>query len=96
MDSDGFNITLKLDESTGFIVGGNYRNCIHFNFNVGLTWMDKMGSSEKARNKGFPASSRDGAPIEMTALLKLALDFLHRENGLKHYKYDGTTTPLTQ
>ena len=40
--------------------------------------MDKMGSSEKAGNKGFPATSRDGAPIEMTALLKCALDFVHK------------------
>ena len=39
-----------------------------------------MGSSDRAKNKGFPATSRDGAPIEMTALLKLALDFLHKEN----------------
>lgn len=45
---------------------------------LGLTWMDKMGSSEKAGNKGFPATSRDGAPIEMTALLKCALDFVHK------------------
>ena len=65
MNSEGFNITLELDEETGFIVGGNWRNC--------LTWMDKMGSY--GDNKGLPATSRDGAPIEMTALLKLALDF---------------------
>lgn len=48
-----------------------------------------MGSSEKAKNKGFPATSRDGAPIEMTALLKLALDFLHKENQSKYYEYDS-------
>ena len=70
MDSDGFNVELKLDEETGFIVGGNWRNC--------LTWMDKMGSSGKAGNKGFPATSRDGAPIELTALLKACLDFVHK------------------
>jgi len=37
MESDGFNIELGLDHTTGFIIGGHYRNC--------LTWMDKMGSS---------------------------------------------------
>jgi glycogen debranching enzyme len=55
------NIELKVDGNTGFIVGGNDKN--------GLTWMDKIGSSDKAKNKGMPASSRAGAPIELTALL---------------------------
>lgn len=38
--------------------------------------MDKMGSSSKAGNKGIPATSRNGAPIEMTAILKNCLDFI--------------------
>lgn len=69
MDTEGFNIHLKLDETTGFVLGGNMRNC--------LTWMDKMGSSTKAGNKGIPATCRDGAPIEMTAILKLCIDFVN-------------------
>lgn len=69
MDTEGFNISLKLDEKTGFILGGNMKNC--------LTWMDKMGSSVKAGNKGVPATCRDGAPIEMTAILKSCVDFAH-------------------
>lgn len=50
-----------------------------------------MGSSEKAGNKGIPASSRDGAPIELTCLLKYALNFVNKGYKLKHYKYDSVT-----
>ncbi|KAL4459433.1 hypothetical protein ABPG74_018046 [Tetrahymena malaccensis] len=81
MDTEGFNIHLKLDEQTGFILGGNMRNC--------LTWMDKMGSSTKAGNKGIPATSRDGAPIEMTAILKCCLDFV---NSCPEFPYKEVET----
>jgi len=37
MESSGFNIELKLDKETGFIVGGNFSNA--------LTWMSKIGGS---------------------------------------------------
>lgn len=66
MKNEGFNISLKVDTHTGFIVGGSKSNC--------LTWMDKMGSSEKAKTKGCPATSRNGAPIELVGLLKFCLD----------------------
>lgn len=56
------------DEKTGFITGGNAKNA--------LTWMNKIGSSEKAGNRGVPASPRDGAPIELTALLWSCLNFI--------------------
>ena len=68
MDNRGFNIELNLDESTGFINGGNSYNC--------LTWMDKNGSSAIAGNKGIPATSRCGSPIELIALLKNCLNFV--------------------
>lgn len=81
MEYEGFNVYLFLDEETGFIYGGNHKNC--------LTWMDKMGSSTKAGNKGIPSTPRDGAPIEMTALLYSALEFLIKSNESKQYQFDS-------
>ncbi|EGR30903.1 hypothetical protein IMG5_121490 [Ichthyophthirius multifiliis] len=79
--TEGFNIELKLCETTGFIIGGNNKNA--------LTWMNKIGSSQKAGNKGFPACCRDGAPIECTALLKRALKFAI---NCKYYPYTEVET----
>jgi glycogen debranching enzyme len=55
MSTHGFSIYINVEDTSGFLVGGNAYNC--------LTWMDKMGSSARAGNKGYPATSRSGAPI---------------------------------
>ncbi|PWY97233.1 putative 4-alpha-glucanotransferase [Testicularia cyperi] len=68
MHPDGFNIDVDVDWKTGIIFGGNEHNC--------GTWQDKNGSSAKAGNKGVPGSPRNGAAIEITALLKSTLTWI--------------------
>lgn len=81
MKDEGFNISIQVDWATGLIFGGNANNC--------GTWMDKMGESVKAGTKGVPGTPRDGAPVEITGLLKSTLRWLAHLSDAKKFPFKG-------
>ncbi|KAJ1915336.1 bifunctional 4-alpha-glucanotransferase/amylo-alpha-1,6-glucosidase [Tieghemiomyces parasiticus] len=81
MREEGFQIDIDTDWTTGFVQGGNDFNC--------GTWMDKMGDSAKAGILGLPATPRNGAPVEITGLLKSTLRWLRELAGTEDFPFRG-------
>jgi glycogen debranching enzyme len=81
MKDNGFNIDIHVDWKTGIIFGGNQDNC--------GTWMDKMGESQRAGTKGVPGTPRDGAPVEITGLLKSTLRWLDQLSSAGKFPFKG-------
>ncbi|GAA5876001.1 hypothetical protein JCM3774_002310 [Rhodotorula dairenensis] len=86
MSDAGFNIDIEVDWKTGLSHGGNEWNC--------GTWQDKMGESEKAGSKGHPGTPRDGAPVEISGLLKSALRWLSDLSGKGKFPHKGVTATI--
>lgn len=93
MKDNGFNQHIYVDWSNGLIFGGNQDNC--------GTWMDKMGESAQAGNKGVPGTPRDGAAIEIIGMLKSCLRWVNQTRRDGGYSFpdavenqDGESIPL--
>ncbi|XP_049823584.1 glycogen debranching enzyme isoform X4 [Aethina tumida] len=83
MTDKGFNNQIGIHPETGFVFGGNEWNC--------GTWMDKMGSSDKAGNRGKPATPRDGSAVELVGLSYSVTSWLATLYEKQQYPHSGVT-----
>lgn len=83
MTEEGFHVVAGVSRETGFIFGGNEWNC--------GTWMDKMGSSAKAGNRGRPSSPRDGSAVELIGLSYSVISWIASIHAQKLWPYEGVS-----
>lgn len=83
MKPEGFNVKVAICRETGFPHGGNKWNC--------GTWCDKMGSSDKAGNRGWPSTPRDSVDVEIVGLCYSVVNWLAKLNSKQIYQFDGVT-----
>ena len=65
MTDQDFHNQIGIDFNIDFPFDGNYFNC--------GTWTNKMDSSGKGKNKGYPATPRDGSAVELVGLSQTIL-----------------------
>ncbi|XP_033098498.1 glycogen debranching enzyme-like [Anneissia japonica] len=80
MTDKGFDVCAGIDPQTGFPFGGSEWNC--------GTWMDKVGESDWAGNRGHPATPRNGSAIEIVGLCKSAVKWLKELSSQGHYPFN--------
>ena len=89
MTSQGFDIEIGVNWDTGFVFGGNIHNC--------GTWMDKMGNSDQAGNRGIPATPRDGSAVELVGLCYAVVSWINsiigKPDGKKAFPYEKVERP---
>lgn len=81
MSDAGFTVQVGVRPDSGFPFGGNDSNA--------GTWMDKMGSSERAGTRGRPATPRDGSAVELVGLCYAVVEWLAREHARGRYPHAG-------